>query len=109
VTNCALWQDYRNAGAIEASQRIEITISAGFRTRAQLLAEASRAARQGLQIAAQASGAQGTASQGEGWAAVAQEIAAEAQLQRNALLDLRNVLEPELLRSKLALLGDAIE
>jgi hypothetical protein len=98
----ALWQEYRTNGAIDASQRIEITISNGFRTRARLLAEASRAAQQGLQVAAQVGGAGS-----EGGAAVAQEIAAEAQLQRSALLDLRNVLEPELLRAKLALLGGA--
>jgi pSer/pThr/pTyr-binding forkhead associated (FHA) protein len=100
----ALWQEYRGAGAIEASQRIEITVSSAFRTRARLLAEASRAARQGLQISAQV-GAGGT----EGWATVAREIAAEMQLQRNALLDLRNVLEPELMRTKLALLDEASE
>jgi hypothetical protein len=40
------------------------------------------------------------------WTAIQDEIKIEADQQRNALLDLRNVLEPELLKSKLALLGE---
>ena len=38
----ALWQEYRNDGAIEAAQRIETTISSTFRARARLLSDASR-------------------------------------------------------------------
>ena len=34
------------------------------------------------------------------------EIRAEVQQQRSALLELRNVLEPDLLKAKLALIGD---
>jgi hypothetical protein len=34
------------------------------------------------------------------------EVSTEVEQQRAALLELRNVLEPELLKSKLALLGD---
>ena len=100
----ALWQEYRNEGAIEASQRIETTISDRFRTRARLLADASRYAQQGMQIYSQVDAA------GAGqWAAIRDEIQTEARQQRSALQDLRNVLEPELLRTKLALLGDAGE
>ena len=97
----ALWQEYRNTGAIEASQRIETTISVPFKTRARLLSEASRYAQQGTQIYAQVDPAGA-----ERWAAVRDEINAEAKAQRSALQDLRNVLEPTLLKSKLALLGD---
>jgi len=100
----ALWQEYRNDGAIEASQRIETTISDQFRTRARLLADASRYAQQGMQIYSQVDAA------GAGqWAAIRDEIQTEARQQRSALQELRNVLEPELLRTKLALLGEAGE
>ena len=97
----ALWQEYRNTGAIEASQRIETTISIPFKTRARLLSDASRYAQQGTQIYAQVD-----AAGAERWAAIRDEINAEAKAQRSALQDLRNVLEPALLKSKLALLGD---
>lgn len=103
----ALWQEYRNTGAIEASQRIETTISVPFRTRARLLADASRYAHQGAQIYAQIQ-APGDVAGAERWAAIRDEISAETQAQRSALQDLRNVLEPALLKSKLALLGDPI-
>jgi pSer/pThr/pTyr-binding forkhead associated (FHA) protein len=100
----ALWQEYRHDGAIEASQRIETRISDQFRIRARLLADASRFAQQGMQIYSQVDAA------GAGrWAAIRDEIQAEARRQRSALQDLGNVLEPELLRTKLALLGDAGE
>jgi pSer/pThr/pTyr-binding forkhead associated (FHA) protein len=101
----ALWQEYRNTGAIEAAQRIETTISVPFKTRARLLSEASRYAQQGTQIYSQIH-PQGDAAGAERWAAIRDEIKAEAKAQRSALQDLRNVLEPALLKSKLALLGD---
>jgi pSer/pThr/pTyr-binding forkhead associated (FHA) protein len=100
----ALWQEYRNDGTIENSQRIETTISDQFRNRARLLADASRNARQGMQIFALVD-----AAAAGPWAAIRDEIQAEARQQRSALQDLRNVLEPDLLRAKLALLGDAGE
>ena len=97
-----LWQEYRSNGAIDASQRIETSISDGFRHEAHLLAEASRYARQGFLIYSlvDAAGA-------ERWAAILAEIEAEASQQRSRLNDLSNVVEPELLKTKLALLGDA--
>ena len=97
----ALWQEYRTGGAIEASQRIETAISSQFRTRARLLSEASRHAQQGMQLYAQVDTARPDQS-----TAIHDEIRTEVQLQRSALLELRNVLEPELLKTKLALLGD---
>jgi len=98
----ASWQEYRNNGAIEAVQRVETTISNTFRTRARLLSEASRQAQQAAQIYAQLS-----AVAPAQWSTIRDEIRIEAEQQRNALQELRNVLAPELLRSKLALLGEA--
>lgn len=96
-----LWQDYRNQGAIEASQRSETAISGSFRTRARLLSEASSYVQQAMQMYAQLGAALPEES-----AAIHGEIKAEAQQQRSALRELRNVLDPELLKSKLAMLGD---
>jgi hypothetical protein len=99
-----LWQEYRSNGAIDASLRIETSISDRFRTRARLLADASGYARQGVSIYSQVDPA------GAGrWAAMRDEIESEARQQRSALHDLRNVVEPGLLKSKLALLGEASE
>jgi pSer/pThr/pTyr-binding forkhead associated (FHA) protein len=98
----ALWQEYRNNGVIEARQRVETAISNTFRTRARLLSEASRQAQRAMQIQAQVNAAANAQ-----WSTIHDEIAAEAQMQRSALLELRNVIEPELLSSKLALLGEA--
>jgi pSer/pThr/pTyr-binding forkhead associated (FHA) protein len=96
-----LWQEYRSNGAIDASQRVETSISDQFRTRAGLLAEASRTAHQGFLIYSQVDAA-GAAQ----WAAIRDEIESEAHEQRSRLHDLSNVVEPELLRNKLALLGE---
>ena len=95
------WQAYRNEGAIEAAQRGETAISASFRERARRLADASSSAQQAVQLYALL----GTAVPEEP-AAIHADIQAEAQQQRGALRELRNVLEPELLKNKLALLGD---
>jgi pSer/pThr/pTyr-binding forkhead associated (FHA) protein len=99
-----LWQEYRTSGSIDASQRIETSISDEFRTRARLLAEASRYAQQGLLIYSQVDAAE--AAQ---WAGIRDEIESEARRQRSRLHDLSNVVEPELLKTKLALLGDPNE
>jgi pSer/pThr/pTyr-binding forkhead associated (FHA) protein len=97
----AFWQEYRMGGAIDASQRIETSISDRFRSEARMLAEASRYARQGFLIYSQVDGAGA-----ERWAAIRQEIESEASQQRSRLRDLSNVVEPEILKTKLALLGD---
>jgi pSer/pThr/pTyr-binding forkhead associated (FHA) protein len=99
-----LWQEYRSSGAIDAALRIETSISDQFRTRARLLAEASRYAQQSFLIYSQVDGA-GAAP----WIAIRGEIESEARQQRSSLHDLGNVIEPELLQSKLALLGDSNE
>ena len=100
----ALWQEYQSSGAIDASLRIENRISDQFRVRARLLAEASRDAQQGFLIYSQVDAA-GAAQ----WAAIREEIESQALQQRSKLHDLSNVMEPELLKSKLALLGDPNE
>jgi len=99
-----LWQEYRSNGAIDASQRVETSISDQFRTRARLLADASRYAQQGFLIYSQVD-----AAGAEQWIAIRDEIESEARQQRSALHDLSNVVEPGLLKTKLALLGDANE
>ena len=100
----ALWQQYRSTGAIDASERIETSISDQFRTRAKLLADASKYAEDSFQIYSLVDPA-GAAQ----WAAIRGEIQAEADQQRSRLHDLSNVVEPALLRTKLALLGDSKE
>jgi len=106
LTNRArtLWQEYRNGGAIEASQRIETSISNRFRAQARLLSEAKQAAQRGAEIYALL-GVSGS----DPSTAIRDEIKVEAQAQRSALIELRNVLDPALVRDKLALLGEAGE
>jgi hypothetical protein len=99
-----LWQEYRSNGAIDASQRIETSISDQFRTRAHLLAEAGRYAQQSFLIYSQVDAA--AAAQ---WTGVRDEIESETREQRSRLHDLSNVVEPALLKTKLALLGDPNE
>ena len=96
----ALWQEYRGNGAIDAAQRIETTISNRFRAQARLLSDARQNAQRGTQIYALLGAAGADPS-----AAVRDEINAEAQAQRAALQDLRNVLDSQLVRDKLSLLG----
>jgi pSer/pThr/pTyr-binding forkhead associated (FHA) protein len=97
----ASWQEYRNNGAVDAAQRVETTISTAFRTRARSLSEARAQAQRATQIYAQLS-----AEVPAQWSAIREEIAIEADQQRSALLELRNVLAPDLLKGKLALLGE---
>ncbi len=98
------WQEYRSNGTIDAAERIETSISDQFRNRASLLAEASRYAQQGFLIYLQVDAA-GAAQ----WAAIRDEIESEVREQRSRLHDLSNVVEPELLKNKLALLGEPNE
>jgi hypothetical protein len=98
------WEEYQRIGVIDASRRIETSISDQFRIRARLLAEASKDAQQGFATYMEVDAA-GAAQ----WAALRDEIESEAREQRSKLRDLSNVLEPELLNAKLALLGDPNE
>ena len=98
------WQEYRSSGAIDASLRIETSISDEFRTRAHALAEAGKYARQSLMLFSQVDTKEGTQ-----WTAIRDEIETEIHEQRSRLRDLSNVVEPALLNNKLALLGDSNE
>jgi pSer/pThr/pTyr-binding forkhead associated (FHA) protein len=95
----ALWREYRENGAIKGRERLQESVSNKFRAQAQLLSEANEEAQRGMHAYAQLKVAHPAR-----WITVYEEIKAEAELQRKALLDLRNVLEPGPLKAKLALL-----
>ncbi|WP_167389067.1 FHA domain-containing protein [Caballeronia ptereochthonis] len=96
-----LWQQYRTNGGIGGSQRLESGVSDVFRTQAKLLSDAQDAATRGMRIFRQVKADAATAK----WTALASEIDTEADLQRRSLQDLRMVLEPGLLNTKLSLIG----
>ncbi|SAK58013.1 FHA domain protein [Caballeronia pedi] len=95
------WQQYRTNGGIGGSQRLESGVSDVFRTQARLLSDAQDAATRGMRIFRQVKADSATAK----WTALANEIDTEADLQRRSLQDLRMVLEPGLLNTKLSLIG----
>jgi pSer/pThr/pTyr-binding forkhead associated (FHA) protein len=99
-----LWRQYRDNGPIDARQRLKEVVSSEFRHQAQSLAEAHEAAQRGAQVYAQFRTAPPARL-----AKAQAEIAAEAALQRKALLELRHVLEPALLKAKLTLLGGSAD
>jgi hypothetical protein len=100
----SLWDEYRRSGAIDATLRAEGSISEQFRSRARLLAEAHSLAQRGFLIYSQIDTAAATQ-----WSAIRSEIDSEQRQQRKSLYDLSNVLEPDLLKSKVTLLGDSNE
>ncbi|MFM0326017.1 FHA domain-containing protein [Caballeronia glebae] len=95
------WQQYRTNGGIGGSQRLESGVSDVFRTQARLLSDAQDSATRGIRIFRQVKAESATAK----WAALANEIDTEADLQRRSLQDLRMVLEPGLLNTKLSLIS----
>ena len=95
------WRQYRNNGLIAGEQRLEAGISAKFRAQAKLLADAQDDARQGLRIYAQLK-----IEDSAQWNKVRDDIQAEIDTQRRSLNDLRMVLDPAVLKGKLALLGE---
>jgi hypothetical protein len=95
-----MWRQYRANGAIGGTQRLESGISAGFRGQARLLSDAQSLAQQGMRIYTQLK-----ADHSADWDQLLDEIDAETELQRRSLEELRMVLEPGLLKSKLALIG----
>jgi hypothetical protein len=96
----ALWHQYRENGAIGGAQRLESGISAQFRSQARLLSDAQSGAQQGMRIYTQL-----RADHSGDWDSLLTAINAEVDLQRRSLQELRMVLDPELLRAKLALIG----
>jgi len=100
-----LWQEYRSKRRyrrLAANRDLDFGSISGPAPR--LLAEASRYAQQSFLIYSQVD-APGAAP----WTAIRDEIESEARQQRSSLHDLGNVIEPELLQTKLALLGDPNE
>jgi pSer/pThr/pTyr-binding forkhead associated (FHA) protein len=98
----ALWHQYRENGAIGGAQRLESGISAQFRSQAKLLSDAQSVAQQGMRIYTQL-----RADHSSDWDSLLTVIDAEIDLQRRSLQELRMVLDPELLRAKLTLIGGA--
>ncbi|HYC41958.1 MAG TPA: FHA domain-containing protein [Noviherbaspirillum sp.] len=94
------WRQYQDNGPIEGAQRLETNVSSQFRMQAKLLTEARQGAQQGLLIARQLK-----AEYPPQWNKLRDDITTEAEQQRKAVQDLRMVLEPGLLKEKLALLG----
>ncbi|MFM0332232.1 FHA domain-containing protein [Paraburkholderia strydomiana] len=96
----SLWKLYRASGSIGGTQRLEAGISSGFRNEARLLSDAQTAAQQGMRIYSQLK-----ADHPADFDRLLADIEAETSLQRRSLTELRMVLDPGLLKAKLALIG----
>lgn len=96
----SLWKQYRAGGSIGGTERLESGISGGFRSEASLLSNAQSAAQQGMRIYTQLK-----ADHPADFDRLLADIEAEVTLQRRSLSDLRMVLDPGLLKAKLALIG----
>ncbi|CAE6735742.1 hypothetical protein R70006_02329 [Paraburkholderia domus] len=96
----SLWKQYRASGPIGGTLRLEAGISPGFRSEARLLSDAQSAAQQGMRIYTQLK-----ADHPADFDRLLADIDAEAELQRRSLTELRMVLDPGLLKAKLALIG----
>ncbi|MCY1542232.1 hypothetical protein D9M68_779700 [compost metagenome] len=88
---------------IGSEQRLEPGISPKFRAQARLLSQAQDDARQGMRIFTQLRA--GESADLAQLAKVEEEIRAEADQQRHALRELRTVLDPAVLKTKLELIG----
>ncbi|WP_455283350.1 FHA domain-containing protein [Cupriavidus necator] len=99
----AAWKQYRSNGVIGSEQRLEPGISPKFRAQARLLSQAQDDARQGMRIFTQLRA--GESADLAQLAKVEEEIRAEADQQRHALRELRTVLDPAVLKTKLELIG----
>jgi hypothetical protein len=97
----AAWRQYRNNGMIAGEQQLETGISSKFRAQAHLLAEAQTDARQGLRIYEQLK-----LEDTDQWGHIRDDIQAEIDLQRRSLNELRMVLDPAVLKTKLDLVGE---
>ncbi|MFC0401475.1 FHA domain-containing protein [Paraburkholderia rhizosphaerae] len=94
------WRQYRANGSIGGTQRLESGISERFRSQARLLTDAQASAQRGMRVYTQLK-----ADHPSQWDQMLEDIDAEAALQRRSLEELRMVLEPNLLKTKLALIG----
>jgi pSer/pThr/pTyr-binding forkhead associated (FHA) protein len=96
----SLWRQYRANGSIGGAQRLESGISDKFRNQARVLNDAQASAHQGMRVYTQLK-----ADHPSQWDQLVEDIDAESALQRRSLEELRMVLEPGLLKAKLALIG----
>ncbi|WP_413196283.1 FHA domain-containing protein [Pararobbsia alpina] len=96
----AEWLKYRDGGAIGGTQRLESGISEKFRSQAHLLSDAQTSAQQGMRIFTELNAEFPT-----DYTQLADAVDAEVELQRRSLDELRMVLDPGLLKAKLALIG----
>ncbi|RJF96354.1 FHA domain-containing protein [Noviherbaspirillum saxi] len=94
------WRRYRENGAIAGAQRLESGVSNEFRAQARLLSGASEDANKGARIYQDLK-----VTYPSQWAKLQSEIQAEAELQRRSMMELQRVIEPGVLKAKLALLG----
>ncbi|HTJ92850.1 MAG TPA: FHA domain-containing protein [Pararobbsia sp.] len=96
----AQWLKYRDNGAIGGTQRLESGLSDKFRNQAHLLSDAQSAAQQGMRIFTELN-----ADYPADYTQLIDALDAEVELQRRSLEELRMVLDPGLLKAKLALIG----
>lgn len=98
------WNEYRNAGGIPGVVRVEERVSERFAGQAKRLSKAYDEITSGartyqlLQV-----------TPSDEWQSLQEQVVNEVQRQRRSLQDLNIVLEPALLRAKLALLPQAQE
>jgi hypothetical protein len=93
------WQQYQKNGAIQGEQRLNPS-SNQFKSQARLLSNANDNAQHGLRIYSQLK-----VDAPAEWRKVGDDIKAEDDQQRAALMNARDVLEPRVFKEKLALLG----
>ncbi|WP_151638787.1 FHA domain-containing protein [Noviherbaspirillum aerium] len=98
----AQWRRYRDNGSIGGAQRLESGVSGQFRAQARLLTEANDSAVKGMRLYKELKIAYPPQ-----WDKLQAEIAAEAELQRRSMMELQRVLDPGVVKAKLALLGGA--
>ncbi|MBS1191771.1 MAG: hypothetical protein H6R10_3563 [Rhodocyclaceae bacterium] len=97
----ALWTQYRESGGIAGEQQAESAVSPRFRGQARLLAESRDSLQRSRRIYARQK-----VDIPPTWTKLQNEIEAEAESQRRSLQELRNTLEPAVLKAKLALIGE---
>ncbi|MEC4723683.1 FHA domain-containing protein [Noviherbaspirillum sp. CPCC 100848] len=98
----ALWRRYRDNGSIGGAQRLESGVSGQFRAQARLLTDANENAVKGTRLYKELK-----IEYPSQWDKLQADIAAEAELQRRSMMELQRVLDPGVVKAKLALLGGA--
>jgi hypothetical protein len=96
------WRRYRDNGSIGGAQRLESGVSGQFRAQARLLTEANDSAGKGMRLYKELK-----IEYPSQWDKLQADISAEAELQRRSMMELQRVLDPGVVKAKLALLGGA--